>query len=55
MTILQVAEALRIGRNTVYMLVNAKTLAHIQIGTLIRILKKYLIDYYENAVEASTQ
>ena len=45
MTALQVAEALRIGRSSVYNLINSKSLAHIRIGALIREPKKCPIDY----------
>lgn len=49
MTIAQVSEALRIGRNSAYMLINKNLLGHLRIGSSIRVPKKCLLKYVEKS------
>lgn len=47
LTITQLAEALHIGKNKAYELVNNKTIGHRRVGKSIRIPKACLIDYVQ--------
>lgn len=49
MTVAQVGQALQIGRNSSYMLVNSNLLGHIRIGHTIRVPKSCLIEYVKSA------
>ena len=49
MTILQVSEALRIGRNSAYNLVNNNSIRHLRIGSSIRVPKFCLVEYVASA------
>ena len=49
MTVIQVSQALQIGRNSAYMLVNRGKLGCIRIGHIIRVPKNCLIEYVGSA------
>ena len=49
MTVLQVSEALHIGRNSAYNLINSNSIRHLRIGSSIRVPKACLIDYVASA------
>ena len=49
MTIAQVSQALRIGRNSAYMLVNKNLLGHLRIGSTIRVPKACLLKYVNSS------
>ena len=49
MTVTQAAEALHIGKNAAYNLVNDNVIASIRVGRTIRIPKQFLIDYVQTA------
>lgn len=49
MTVIQISQALQIGRNTAYMLVSRNLLGHIRIGNTIRVPKKCLVEYIESS------
>ena len=49
MTVPQVGQALRIGRNSAYMLVNTNLLGNIRIGKTIRVPKVCLLEYVKSA------
>ena len=55
MTVPQVGEVLRIGRNSAYMLVNKNLLGNIRIGKTIRVPKICLIEYIKSARYAVTK
>lgn len=52
MTIAQVSQALRIGRNSAYMLVNNNLLGHLRIGSTIRVPKACLLKYVDSSWSA---
>ena len=45
MTVQQISDALHIGRNSAYNLINSKAIGHLRIGSSIRVPKACLIDY----------
>lgn len=49
LTISEVADILKIGRNNTYKLINSGKIRSIHIGRLHRISKKSLIEYIENS------
>ena len=49
MTVLQVSEALHIGRNSAYNLVNSNSIRHLRIGSSIRVPKSCLVEYVASA------
>ena len=49
MTVLQVSEALRIGRNSAYNLINSNSIRHLRIGSSIRVPKSCLVEYVASA------
>lgn len=55
MTIPQVSEALRISRNSAYMLANCNLLGNLRIGKTIRVPKMCLIEYVESARYAAAK
>ena len=55
LTINDICEVLRIGRNSAYKLVNDGKIASIKIGKIHRIPKVYLINYIENNSEKNQQ
>ena len=49
MTVLQVSEALHIGRNSAYNLINSNSIRHLRIGSSIRVPKSCLVEYVASA------
>ena len=49
MTVQQISDALHIGRNSAYNLINSKAIGHLRIGSSIRVPKACLIDYVASA------
>ena len=49
MTVLQISEALHIGRNSAYNLVNSNSIRHLRIGSSIRVPKTCLVEYVASA------
>ena len=49
MTVPQVSQALHIGRNSAYNLINSNSIRHLRIGAAIRVPKVCLIEYVASA------
>lgn len=49
MTVTQVSQALHIGRNSAYMLINNNSIRHLRIGSSIRVPKSCLVEYIASA------
>ena len=49
MTVAQVSQALHIGRNSAYMLINNNSIRHLRIGSSIRVPKSCLVEYIASA------
>jgi len=49
MTVLQVSEALHIGRNSAYNLISSNSIRHLRIGSSIRVPKSCLVEYVASA------
>ena len=55
MTVTQVSEALYIGRNSAYNLINRNAIGHLRIGSSIRVPKSCLIEYIASAWHAANE
>lgn len=49
LTVTQVSQALHIGRNSAYMLINTNSIRHLRIGSSIRVPKSCLVEYIASA------